>query len=60
MKVVGRIYLANQAMSGDATAAAQAWWSLVQSTVLGTNDVDYWEGYNEPDVSTLAAMQWYA
>ena len=57
--IVGRIYLPNQPQSGDPTTTAQDWWNYVYETVLGNNTVDYWEGYNEPDVSSNDAMNWY-
>jgi hypothetical protein len=57
--VIGRIYQASQPTSGDPTAAAEAWWTAVSSTVLSSPDVDAWEGYNEPSVGSTAEMSWY-
>lgn len=40
VKVVGRIYLAQEPASGDPTAAAQAWWNIVSSTILSAQGVE--------------------
>ena len=40
--------------------AAIQWWSQVNSTILSNPKVDYWEGYNEPAVSTLDQVKWYS
>ena len=45
--IIGRIYIADQPMDGNATQRAQQWWSQVNSTILSNPSVDYWEGYNE-------------
>ncbi|KAH3759660.1 hypothetical protein Pelo_8558 [Pelomyxa schiedti] len=58
--IVGRIYLDSQPMDGDPATRASEWWSEVSGTILSYPDVDYWEGYNEPDVGTVSAMQWYS
>eukprot|EP01106_Pelomyxa_sp_JSP_P016785 TRINITY_DN643_c0_g1_i1.p1 TRINITY_DN643_c0_g1~~TRINITY_DN643_c0_g1_i1.p1 ORF type:complete len:311 (+),score=54.67 TRINITY_DN643_c0_g1_i1:56-988(+) len=57
--IVGRIYLDSQPMDGDPTTRANEWWNKVSGTVKAYPAVDYWEGYNEPDVGSLSAMQWY-
>lgn len=40
VKVVGRIYLAQEPASGDPTAAAQAWWNIVSGTILSAQGVE--------------------
>jgi hypothetical protein len=61
MVVVCRIYLPAQPQSGDPVAAAQAWWTATSSTILSIgNGCAYWEGYNEPDVSSGPAVAWMA
>ena len=32
----------------------------MSKSILANPKVDYWEGYNEPSVSTVADIQWYA
>lgn len=59
-KIVGRIYHPDQPQDGDPLQRAREWWSKVAGIVLNHPDVDYWEGYNEPGVGDLAAMNWYA
>jgi hypothetical protein len=39
-KIIGRIYLTSQPTGGDPTAAAQAWWNTVSSTVLSSPGVE--------------------
>jgi len=58
--IVGRIYLPDQPQSGDPLVAAQNWWNSVSSTILSNPDVDYWEGYNEPnptDITWIVNME---
>ena len=45
--IIGRIYISNQPMDGNATERAQQWWEQVNETILTNPSVDYWEGYNE-------------
>jgi len=58
--VVGRIYLPDQPTDGDPQERANEWWSNVGPTIMQYPDVDYWEGYNEPDVGSISNMNWYA
>jgi len=40
--------------------AAQNWWKAVSNTILASPDVDYWEGYNEPnptDINWIVNME---
>eukprot|EP00048_Salpingoeca_helianthica_P023512 m.24826 g.24826 ORF g.24826 m.24826 type:complete len:314 (+) comp8781_c0_seq1:2821-3762(+) len=57
--IIGRIYLTEQPEDGDPTARAQQWWAQVNSTILSSPGVDYWEGYNEPAAGP-AQMPWYS
>lgn len=59
-RVVGRIYEASQPQDGDAATRAQEWWTRNKATIQAYPSVDYWEGYNEPVVGTIAQIQWYA
>ena len=45
--IIGRIYISDQPMDGNATVRAQQWWAQVNDTILANPSVDYWEGYNE-------------
>ena len=56
--VVGRIYLPNQPQTGDPVAAAQTWLQQNNDTIMSSPDVDFWEGYNEPDCSSVDAVTW--
>jgi hypothetical protein len=58
--IVGRIYFADEPASGDAATRAQEWWNRCKTVIQAYTAVDYWEGYNEPSVDTVAKMQWLA
>jgi len=58
--VIGRIYEASQPADGDPAQRAQEWWARNNNKILANGAVDYWEGYNEPDVSTAERIAWYA
>jgi hypothetical protein len=58
--LVGRTYEPQQPMTGDPAAAAQAWIQQTQAMMEACPYIDYWEGYNEPPVGTVAQMQWYS
>lgn len=58
--IVGRIFLAQQPVDGNPVTRAQEWWTQCGPIILQYPAVDYWEGYNEVDVSTVAKIQWYA
>ena len=58
--LIGRIYAADQPMSGDPSQVAQSWFSSVSGTIASLPGIDFWEGYNEPACSPVATMQWYA
>jgi Ig-like domain from next to BRCA1 gene/Carbohydrate binding domain len=58
--IIGRIYFADEPASGDAKTRAQEWWSRCRGVIQAYPAVDYWEGYNEPSVDTVAKMQWLA
>jgi len=58
--IVGRIYLDNQPQSGDPVDTANWWWNTTQQTILNSPGVDFWEGYNEPDVSSTTQVAWLA
>lgn len=61
IQIVGRIYLSSQPQEGDAAAAALAWLKGVNATLMQYPAVDYWEGYNEPDLGGgVASMDWLA
>jgi hypothetical protein len=46
--------------NGSPVDRANNWWNTVRTTVLAYPDVDYWEGLNEPVVTSALAMSWYA
>jgi len=46
--------------NGSPVDRANDWWSTVKAAVLAYPDVDYWEGLNEPVVTSAATMSWYA
>lgn len=56
----GRIYLASQPTDGDPSAAAAAWFNANNATIAAHPAVDFWEGYNEPGVSNIEDIEWYA
>ena len=56
--IVGRIYFADEPSDGDAGTRAQQWWDRCRGVIQAYPAVDYWEGYNEPSVDTVAKMQW--
>ena len=58
--IVGRIYEAGQPADGDPGQRAQEWWTRNRDRILAQPAVDYWEGYNEPDASTVERIGWYA
>jgi hypothetical protein len=58
--IVGRIYFADEPATGDAAARAREWWDRCRTVILAYPQVDYWEGYNEPSVDSVAKMQWLA
>ena len=58
--IVGRIYFADEPATGDAATRAQEWWNRCRTVILAYPQVDYWEGYNEPSVDSVAKMQWLA
>jgi hypothetical protein len=55
---VGRIYFADEPADGDPGTRAQQWWDRCRNVIQAYPAVDYWEGYNEPSVDTVAKMQW--
>lgn len=57
--VIGRIYLAAQPQDGDPGLRAEQWWGQVNTTILASRAIDYWEGYNEP-AAAADSMAWYA
>eukprot|EP00039_Didymoeca_costata_P019143 m.336404 g.336404 ORF g.336404 m.336404 type:complete len:654 (-) comp17844_c0_seq1:69-2030(-) len=57
--IVGRIYLPSQPMDGDPVQRAQEWWAKNNATILATDSVDFWEGYNEP-ACDATSMTWLA
>jgi hypothetical protein len=62
--VVGRLFpgsVPDGVMSnGDPADRARDWWNVVKATVIAYPEVDYWEGLNEPVVTSAVAMSWYA
>jgi hypothetical protein len=58
--IIGRIYEQNQPSDGDPVTRAQEWWNRNREKILAQPAVDYWEGYNEPDASTVERIAWYA
>jgi hypothetical protein len=46
--------------NGSPVDRAHDWWNTVKATVLAYPGVDYWEGLNEPVVTSAPAMSWYA
>jgi len=56
--IVGRIYFADEPADGDPGTRAQQWWDRCRNVIQAYPAVDYWEGYNEPSVDTVAKMQW--
>ncbi|MDD1653663.1 MAG: hypothetical protein LUQ64_03870, partial [Methanomicrobiales archaeon] len=56
--IVGRIYFADEPATGDAATRAREWWDRCRGVILAYPQVDYWEGYNEPSVDSVAKMQW--
>ncbi len=63
-KIVGRLYLDKAFQDSGAqqpvNLALESWKKKVSSSIIGNTAVDYWEGYNEPNVGSIQAMQWYA
>lgn len=63
-KIIGRLYVEKPFQDSSAkqpvNLAMESWKKRVGSSILGNSAVDYWEGYNEPDVGSIQAMQWYA
>lgn len=57
--IIGRVYQASQPMSGDPTAAANAWVTSNLPTLQACRGVDAWEGYNEPPAD-YESLQWYS
>ena len=62
--VVGRIFAGSVpdgvVGNGSPVDRANEWWNTVRATVLAHPDVDYWEGLNEPVVTSAQTMSWYA
>ncbi|MDD1654133.1 MAG: carbohydrate binding domain-containing protein [Methanomicrobiales archaeon] len=58
--IVGRIYFADEPATGDPAARAREWWDRCKGVILAYPQVDYWEGYNEPSVDSVAKMQYLA
>jgi hypothetical protein len=46
--------------NGSPVDRANDWWNTVKATVLAHPAVDYWEGLNEPVVTSGSTMSWYA
>jgi hypothetical protein len=59
IQIVGRIYSPNQPVTGNPVVQARAWFAANKNTILQNPAVDFWEGYNEPGISSIADMQWY-
>lgn len=60
VKIIGRIQLQAQPQDGDPVARAQDWWNSNKATITGSDGqyIDFWEGYDAPNVSTLAQCKW--
>eukprot|EP01084_Bolivina_argentea_P320479 556073_1 len=58
IKIIGRIYQANQPTNMTPQQAALSWWWALNATILKNPDIDYWEGYNEPGVDTYEEISW--
>jgi len=58
--IIGRIYEPSQPQDGDPGERAQEWWNRNRDRILAHPAVDYWEGYNEPGVSSVETVRWYA
>ncbi|MGH9022613.1 MAG: Ig-like domain-containing protein, partial [Acidimicrobiia bacterium] len=46
--------------NGSPADRANDWWNAVKATILTYPAVDYWEGLNEPVVTSASTMSWYA
>ncbi len=57
--VIGRFFTPEQPQDGDPVERAQAWVNTHLPQMLANPAVDYWEGYNEPDVGSPEAVAWY-
>lgn len=59
--VIGRVIDdQNQPMDGDPAQRAQEWFNNRLGDIMSSNDIDCWEGYNEPGAETPAIMSWFA
>ncbi len=57
---LGRFEELDQSLDGDPEARAQAFVSTHAARYLSNPGVDYWLGWNEPNIGSIADMGWYA
>lgn len=55
--VIARKWEQNQPFDGEPETKAQEWFDRNRG-ILGMDNIDCWEGYNEPDVSSDDAVRW--
>jgi hypothetical protein len=61
-QILGRIWYDDRQRMNDGNPEdrAQEWWNNVKGIILANSAVDYWEGYNEPEIPNATVMSWYA
>ncbi len=58
--IIGRSYSADEPTTGDPVQRANEWWARFGELILANPDIDYWEGYNEPNIGSRDALLWYS
>jgi len=57
---LGRLTEGNQAMTGDPKVVARRFVAQYTERYRAATGVDYWLGWNEPVITTIKEMNWYA
>ncbi len=57
---IARFVEGDQSLEGDPAERARQFVAEYASTYLESPGVDYWLGWNEPTIDSVAAMEWYA